>query len=247
MLAVPGRGHAQRKNVFRLGWLSSGDEVSAKPFVDAFRSGMRDLGYDMGRNLAVEIRYSAGDSNRLQSLADELIALNPDVLLGIGSVCLVMAAKTSTIPIVILGTIDPVAMGLVQSLARPGRNVTGMSNLLLTGKHVEILSELAPKLSRVVLLNDASVKQSRKLFEQSAQVATTNKKLALLPIYAAPSPEGIRAAFVQAGSQPGTGVVVALGSPLFGARNLAQLEQFEPRSHVFREAGLNGIIDLRSA
>ena len=213
-LALPSWARGQTPKVYRLGWLSTSDEATTKPFLEgAFLSGMRELGYEAGRNLVVDVRYSKGDASRLPALSDELIALKPDVLLGIESACRVMAKKTSSIPIVILASLDPVAAGLVKSLSRPGTNVTGMSNHLLTAKHIELLAEIAPKLSRIVLINDASF-AGRESIERMAREAVVAKKLALLAINATPSPEGIRAAFAQAGNQRDTGVVVGSTGPL---------------------------------
>ena len=214
MLALPGWARGQAPKVHRLGWLSTSDEAFTKPFLEgAFLTGMRELGYEVGRNLVVDVRYSKGDVSRLPALADELIALKPDVLLGIQSACGAMAAKTSTIPIVIVNSVDPVGAGLVKSLARPGMNVTGMSNLLLTAKHVELLTEVAPRLSRIVLINDASF-AGREVFERLAREAVIAKKLTLLAIDATPNPERIRAAFRQVGSQRDSGVVVASTGPM---------------------------------
>ncbi|MGH8676512.1 MAG: ABC transporter substrate-binding protein, partial [Burkholderiales bacterium] len=123
-----------------------------------------------------------------------------------------------TIPIVIIASTDPVAAGLVKSLARPGTNVTGMSNLLLTAKHVELLTEIVPKLSRIVLIIDAT-NPNREIYERVAREAAAIKKLTLLAINATPSPEGIRAAFVQAGDQRGTGVVMGSTGPLYVVRS----------------------------
>ena len=219
MLTMPGWARAQAQKVYRLGWLATTDEATTRPFLEgALIPGMGDLGYAVGRNLAVDIRYSRGDAKRLPALADELITLKPDVLLGIESACVAMAAKTSTIPIVNMAGADPVAAGLVKSLARPGTNVTGMSNQVLTAKHVELLAEIVPKLSRIVLINDAT-NPARESHERMAREATAAKKLALLVINATPNPDGIRAAFAQAGTQRNTGVVVPSSGPMIMVRS----------------------------
>jgi len=223
LVAAPAVVYAQASKVYRVGWLARGTVAGNGPSKDAFGSGMRELGYEVGRNLVVDMRYTNGDASLMPKLAEELVALNPDVLLGIGSACLAMAAKTSTIPIVITATNDPVALGLVQSLARPGKNVTGISNLVLVAKHIELLKEIYPNLSRVVLLHDTSALTTRRFTEGLAQKVAAAKKLALLAIYAPPNAEGVRSAFARAAEQPGSGVVVALSAPLiYVGRDIAQ-------------------------
>jgi putative ABC transport system substrate-binding protein len=125
ILASPGWVLAQAPRQFRIGYLSIVDEGSTKPFADALLTKLRDHGYVIGRNVALEMRYARGDYSRLPSLAEELIALNPDVLIGIETSAQVMRSRTTTIPIVLPASTDPVAAGLAQSLARPGTNVTG--------------------------------------------------------------------------------------------------------------------------
>jgi len=125
------------------------------PRLGAFRQGLRDLGYIEGRNLVIEIRSADGKHERLPALAAELVALKVDVILAPTTVTALAAKQaTKTIPIVFAGTTDPVASGLVTSLARPGGNVTGGSNLNseLVGKCLELLKQAVPGVSRVALL-----------------------------------------------------------------------------------------------
>lgn len=124
--------------------------------VQAFLAGMRDRGYVVGQNLVVDVRYADGDRRTWPGLADELIALKPDVLVGIQFTAIVMKTKTSTIPIVLLISDDPVSVGLVKELARPGTNVTGMSGQLtrIVAKQVELLAEIVPKMSRLALVTE---------------------------------------------------------------------------------------------
>lgn len=115
--------HAQpQRKPARLGLLSyySRSEPEALQGMQPFLTEMRERGYVLGEHFVLDIRVSGGDARRMPALADELIALRPDVLLGIETPLVVMAAKTSTIPIVLYGSVDPVAAGLVKSLARPG-------------------------------------------------------------------------------------------------------------------------------
>ena len=151
----------QPKKVPRIGVLASGDPASdsARSEAEAIRVALRELGYIEGQNIATEYRYTEGKQDRLAELAAELVRLKVDVIVVAGGVRPVRAAKnaTKTIPIVMTGGgIDPVEAGLVESLARPGGNVTGITNLTgeLGGKRVELLKEAVPKLARVAVLYD---------------------------------------------------------------------------------------------
>jgi putative ABC transport system substrate-binding protein len=142
--------------IYRVGIL--GNENS--PPWDGLRQGLRDLGYVEGRNLSLEWRWSEGRTDRLPALAMELVALRPDVLVASGTQA-VRAAKqaTSTIPIVMTVSSYPDRIGLVESLAHPGGNVTGLSNVApdLSAKKLELLREIVPKVSRLAILwNPAS-------------------------------------------------------------------------------------------
>ncbi|MGN6731593.1 MAG: ABC transporter substrate-binding protein, partial [Candidatus Binatia bacterium] len=140
----------------RIGLLLSYSASTAAPWEQAFQHGLRDLGWTDGKNIRVESRYSDGQSaSRLSSLATELVHLNVDVIVT----CLTpetLAAKNATrdIPIVMASVGDPVGSGFVESLARPGGNITGMTNIApeLSGKWLELLKETVPKLSRVAML-----------------------------------------------------------------------------------------------
>jgi putative ABC transport system substrate-binding protein len=169
----------------RIGLLSvSRSEAEAvqtlKPFID----GMRDRGYVLGKDFVFEIRVSSADARRYPALAEELIALRPDVFIAFETNGRVLAAKTRDIPIVLLISIDPVAAGLVQSLARPGTNVTGMSGQgdMLTAKDVELLAELLPKASRIAMLIDPLL-SNRASYERYAQSAAAAKGLSLTIIH----------------------------------------------------------------
>jgi len=136
-----------------------GNEVAGPPW-EGFRQGMRDLGYVDGRNVTMESRWSEGKTARFPALAIELVQLKVDVIVASGTQAIRAAMDaTSTIPIVMAVSAYPDKIGLVQSLARPGGNVTGLSNVSpdLMGKRFELLKEIAPKVSRLaVLWNPAS-------------------------------------------------------------------------------------------
>ena len=149
----------QPKKVPRIGYLSSGDPASESARSEAIRLALRELGYIEGQNIAIEYRYAEGKPDRLPELAAELVRLKVDIIVVAGGDSWIRAAKnaTKTIPIVMVGPgIDPVEAGLVESLARPGGNVTGLTNLSreLGGKRLELLKEAVPKLARVAVLYD---------------------------------------------------------------------------------------------
>ncbi|MGH8515323.1 MAG: hypothetical protein ACREV8_15555, partial [Gammaproteobacteria bacterium] len=102
---------AQAKKVYRLGWLWTSDEATTRPLFDAFLARMHEFGYVAGKNLVNDARWAQGDARRYPGLADELIALKPDVVLGIQEAALVLQSKTSVIPIVLLSSADPVSVG----------------------------------------------------------------------------------------------------------------------------------------
>jgi putative ABC transport system substrate-binding protein len=147
----------QPKKVPRIGYLSSFDPATESTRFEAIRLALRERGYIAGQNIATEYRYAEGKLDRLPELAAELVRLKVDIILVTGGVRQILAAKnaTKTIPIVMMGEgIDPVAAGFVESLARPGGNVTGVTNLgpELGGKRLELLKEAVPKLARVAVL-----------------------------------------------------------------------------------------------
>ena len=146
----------QPKKLPRIGYLVTvGDRSNPASPDKAFQQGLRDLGYIEGENIMVEYRYLEGKRDRIPSLVAELVKLNVDVLVA-STPPAIRAAKqaTKTIPIVIVTTNDPVATGVVDSLARPGGNITGLTRLTrdLSGKRLELLREVIPKLSRVGVL-----------------------------------------------------------------------------------------------
>jgi putative ABC transport system substrate-binding protein len=156
LLALSFPAHAQQPTkIPRIGVLAGSSSSGESPRVEAFRQGLRDLGHIEDKNIAIEYRYANARFDKLPALADELIRLKVDVLV-VSTTPAVQAAKnvTRTIPIVFFGVFDPVAAGLVDSLARPGGNITGFTTIaaVLAGKRLELLKETVPKLSRVAVL-----------------------------------------------------------------------------------------------
>jgi len=161
LLAGPlGATAQQPAKVPRVGYLGSSSPAVDADLIGAFRQGLRDLGYIEGQNLVIEYRWAEGRYERLPEFAAELVRLKVDVLLTAGTPGALAAKRaTPTIPIVMVRVGDPVAYGLVASLARPGANLTGLStdSTEVDGKRLELLKEILPSLSRVgVLLNPAN-------------------------------------------------------------------------------------------
>src|SRR3954447_22574182 len=173
MLAVGVIVEAQQpRKVFRIGYLYQGDRISDSTRIEAIQRALRDLGYVEGKNLAFEYRYAQGKRGRESELAAELVRLKVDIIIVAGGEEWIRAAKnaTNTIPIVMTGTGgDRVAAGLVESLARPGGNVTGLTNLSseLGGKRLELLKEVVPRVARLaVIYNPTSSTGVREVKEE---------------------------------------------------------------------------------
>jgi ABC-type uncharacterized transport system substrate-binding protein len=161
----------------RVGYISvSGNPARPGQYVEAFRKGLRDLGYVEGKNILVEYRYVEGRLDRYPSLAAEFVQLKVDVLVATAGFTAVKQA-TKTIPIVMVFTQDPVAMGFIDSLARPGGNITGLTRLTrdLSGKRLELLKEVVPTISRVGVLWDTNVTRPGDAFKEYEAVAPALK------------------------------------------------------------------------
>jgi ABC-type uncharacterized transport system substrate-binding protein len=161
LLAVGTIAEAQQpKKIPRIGFLAAASHSAVATRIEAFRRGLRDLGYVEGKNIVIEYRYAEVKLERLSALAAELVRLNVDVFLTAGPRA-TRAAKqaTGTIPIVMAFDSDPVRNGFVASLARPGGNITGLSSLApeIGGKQLELLREIIPKFSRLTVLGHSAV------------------------------------------------------------------------------------------
>lgn len=200
------------KKMPRIGYLSITSPTSPGSFDEAFRQGLRELGYVEDGSIVVEYRYAEGKSERLSDLASELVRLKVDVLVAAGGAPAALAAKraTTTVPIVIASVADPVALGLVASLAQPGGNVTGLSLLGpdTAGKRLQILKEVVPALSRVaVLWNPANPGNTLILEEIQVAARALGVKVQSLE---ARGPEDFETAFKAA---RGAGGILPLGDP----------------------------------
>src|SRR6185295_7054977 len=156
MLAWPLAVWAQKPAIPFIGYLHSGSPNERARHVEAFRRGLKEGGYADGKDVAIEYRWAEGQQDRLPKLAAELVDRKVSVIFATGGPAPALAAKsaTSNIPIVFTGGTDPVKLGLVASLGRPGKNLTGVVNLAgaLHAKRLEILRELVPSAARIAYL-----------------------------------------------------------------------------------------------
>ena len=220
----------QAARVYRIGYFSP---TSPSPLFDAFRPALRELGYVEGRNVIIEERYAEGNLDRLPELVAELIRLKVDVLVT-GSTVSALAAKraTTTVPIVFATVFDPVATGIVASLARPGGNITGMAMGVggsgFGGKWVELLKSAIPNVSHVaVLWNSANPASAPIVREVRAAARTLNVTLDLLD---AGNPTNLDRAFVAIGAGGVQGIIVT-NDPFFNT-NRARLAQFAASKRI---------------
>ncbi len=210
LLAAPIAAEAQAPaKVPRIGFLGAVWPTDDTDRLEAFRQGLRELGYVEGQNIVIEYRFGEGRPERLPALAAELVRLKVDVIVT-GGPSAHEAAKqaTSTIPIVVAVTGDPVAAGLVASVARPGGNITGLASMApeLVGKQLELLKEVAPKVSRVAVLRNPS-NQGHPFVLRQAEGAARALGVQLHILQARTPPE-IEAAFAAMSRQRAGGVLV---------------------------------------
>jgi len=187
LFALSSSASAQEpKKVFRIGYLVIGDATSESARSEAIRLTLRERGYIEGQNIAIEYRYAEGKRDRYGELAAELVSLKVDIILVSGGDVAIRAAKnaTKTIPIVMMGAgSDPVEAGHVESLARPGGNVTGITNLArdVGGKRLELFKEAIPKLIRIAVLYDPGNPAAVRDLKEVLAVAARALQLTLQP------------------------------------------------------------------
>jgi putative ABC transport system substrate-binding protein len=210
--ASPLAAYAQQGNrMRRIGVLMGGDENDPvyKPRVSAIIQALADLGWTDGRNLRIDLRWGGGDINRIRALAQELVGLQPDIILASPTPPTVaLQRETRTIPIVFVYVGDPVVSGIVPRLNQPGGNITGFSNFEATlgGKWLELLSEIAPGLKRAVIMFNPDTAPASS-FMPSFETAA--RSLKVVPITApVHSDIEIETSITALGREPGGGLVV---------------------------------------
>ena len=210
----------QTKMVTRLGLLSSREPAPESGRTEAIRLALRERGYIEGQNIAIEYRYAEGKIDRAPELAAELVRLKVDIIVVAGGPVWVRAAKnaTKTIPIVMTGGgTDPVEAGLVESLARPGGNVTGITNLTgeLGGKRLELLKEAVSKVARVAVLYDPTGPSSVREVKEVLPVAARALRLTIQP-WEVRAADGFEKVFAALNKERPDGLYV-LGGPLMNS------------------------------
>jgi len=223
-----------------VGFLSSRSPDESAAVVSAFRQGLSESGYVVGQNVAIEYRWAEGNYERLPALAAELVGLPVAAILAAGGPPSALAAKraTSKIPIVFSAADDPVGLGLVESLSRPGGNITGMSvfNSALVAKRLELLHELVPSAKTIAYLTNPSNPSARLEVRVALEAA---KVLGVdLQVLSASTDEEIEAAFKRL-LESNAGAVVVAGEPFLDSRRAAVVEHAArrgiPASYSFRE------------
>lgn len=211
--------------VWRIGFLGPGSSSSGDPRVEALRRGFRELGYAEGQNLAFEFRWADGNANRLPQLAAELARLKVDTIVTQGTQATDAARRAvTTIPIVFAVAGDPVGTGLVTSLARPGGNVTGLTDIApdIVGKRLELLREAVPGISRVAVLwnpaNSTDAPQMKDTDTAARSVGISVRSLELADV------SRLESAFTAAVQGHAQALIVLSDGALYGQRvQIAQL------------------------
>ena len=218
MLSTPCSFAGAQRKVARIGSLDNSTASGMAVLVDAFRQEMRKLGWIEGKNIAIEYRFAEQKDERLPELAADLVRLKVDLIVASGTPSSLAAkSATTTIPIVMAQAGDPVGSGLVASLARPGGNVTGLSNLSfeLNTKRLEILKDAVPKLARVGLLRPAG---SSDLQLKEIRPAAQALKVKLEEIETQLDAKGLESAF-QTAKQKQVGAIMPISArPFFAER-----------------------------
>jgi len=224
LFALCGSVDAQQTGkIFRIGFLDPSTASGIAVLSEAFRQEMRKLGWIEGKNIAFEYRFAENKGpERLPELAADLVRLKVDLIVVSGGGPQALAAKkaTTTIPIVMTTSSDPVGEGLVASLARPGGNVTGLSGLAaeLNTKRLEVLKDAVPKLSRVGLLRPPGDSISVDLQLKELRAAALSLKLKLEEIDAQPDPKGFESAFQTAKQKQVGAILTTTTRPFFAER-----------------------------
>jgi putative ABC transport system substrate-binding protein len=218
MAAWPLAARAQQKAMPVMGVLNTGSpgpSSSSAPLMAAFRQGLSETGYVEGQNVAIEYRWAEGHYDRLPALAADLVGRKVDVIVSTGGTPTALAAKsaTSTIPIVFRSGDDPVELGLVASLARPGGNLTGVSMLTdeLTPKRLELLSELVPQAGVIALLVNPNNRNAERIIRDGPEAARA---------------KGVRLTILKAGSASEIDTAFATFVPLHGGALAVSADPF---------------------
>jgi putative ABC transport system substrate-binding protein len=232
----------------RIGVLMGPDENDplGKTLVSAFKQALADLGWTDGRNVRIDLRWAGGDTNRIRALAQELVGLQPDIILASSTpATAALQRETRTIPIVFASVADPVASGIVARLDRPTGNVTGFADFeaSLGGKWLELLSEIAPGLKRPAIMFNPDTGPASSFMPS---LETAARSLKVVPTIAPVHSDGeIETAITALGREPGVGLVVIVDTftivhraPIISAAARNNVPAVYTRSEFVRDGGL---------
>jgi putative tryptophan/tyrosine transport system substrate-binding protein len=222
VLSVPVEAQ-QTGKIFRIGYLDNSTAAGIAVFLEAFRQELSKLGWIEGKNITIEYRFAEQKNDRLPELAAELVRLKVDLIVTSGGPTPLVAKKaTTTLPIVMINSPDPVAVGLVTSLARPGGNVTGVSGLApeLTSKRLEVLKDAIPRLSRVGLLRTpgGALGSDPELQLKELRPAALALKIKLEEIVTQIDAKGLESAFQTAKQKQVGAIMTTTGRRFFAER-----------------------------
>ena len=245
LLAPPLAAEAEQAGkVWRIGFLGVSSASDYAPYLEAFRQGLRDLGYEEGRNIRIDYRWAQRRVERLPGLAAELVRLNPDVLVTHGRGVGAAHQATATIPIVIGLHSDPVRLNVVKSFARPGGNTTGVSSQIidLSAKRLELLKEVIPKLRQVGVL---SYQDSAGAREALRDIEVSAKRIGGLRVRSfemVTEPTGMEAVFATILGDRPDGLIVE-ADPRMALHN-ARIVQFSAKNQLPAVYGSRGFVEV---
>ena len=206
--AWPLVAHARQPKVSRLGWLTTAPTGEVNPFLEALRAGLAALGYIEGRNLTITARYADGDVGRVLPLAEELTRLPVDLIATQGTATRLLLKISTIVPVAYVFSADPVLGGIADSLARPGRNMTGITLMSaeLNGMRLELLREIMPQIGRVAIL--ASPHHAGEELELSNSVEMAQKLGIAIQYLPTPSLAELRSAYASMAADPPQAIIV---------------------------------------
>jgi putative ABC transport system substrate-binding protein len=235
--------HAQQPKPLRLGWLTTAASADVSPFLEALRAGLAAQGHIEGRNLTIATRYADGDIGGVPALAEELARLPVDVIATQGTATRLLLKVSTIVPVVYVFSADPVLGGIADSLARPGRNMTGITLMSaeLNGKRLELLREMMPQVGRVAIL--ASPTHAGEELERSNSLDMAQKLGVAIQYFPTPSLAELRGAYASMAADAPHAIVVFPDPVTFA--NRAQIIDFANTQRVpvvsgwadFAEAG----------
>ena len=206
--ALPFAARAQQPKIARLGWVTTAPATEVNPFLEALRAGLAAQGYIEGRNLTIAARYADGDVGGVLPLAEELARLPVDLIATQGTATRLLLKVSITVPVIYVFSADPVLGGIADSLARPGRNMTGITlmSVELNGKRLELLREIMPQIRRVAIV--ASPTHAGEELERTNSIEMAQRLGISVQYFPTPSPAELRRAYARMAADPPEAIIV---------------------------------------